>query len=132
MVDAGTLWAWVLTLEKVSWTQLAARAGADSLMVRTPFPKADPAGLESAWSGDLVRSTWTGLPTWKVFWFACRQVFEEGVKANAFPLLIEMLQTVWARLSQEGGAGAVDDEALATQLLCASILHAGRHGLAEV
>ena len=63
---------------------------------------------------------------------ACRQVFEEGVKANAFPLLIEMLQTVWARLSQEGGAGAVDDEALATQLLCASILHAGRHGLAEV
>ena len=33
---AGTLWAWVLTLEKVSWTQLAARAGADSLMVRTP------------------------------------------------------------------------------------------------
>ena len=54
------------------------------------------------------------------------------MKANAFPLLIEMLQTGWARLSQEGGAGAVDDEALATQLLCASILHAGRHGLAEV
>ena len=52
---------------------------------------------------------------------ACRQVFEEGVKANAFPLLIEMLETVWARLSQEGGAGAVDDETLATQLLCASL-----------
>ena len=52
---------------------------------------------------------------------ACGQVFEEGVKANAFPLLIEMLETVWARLSQEGGAGAVDDETLATQLLCASL-----------
>ena len=37
LVVAGTLWAWVLTLEKVSWTQLAARAGADSLMVRTLF-----------------------------------------------------------------------------------------------
>ena len=56
LVVAGTLWAWVLTLEKVSWTQLAARAGADSLMVRTPFPKADPAGHGSAWSGDLLRS----------------------------------------------------------------------------
>ena len=43
------------------------------------------------------------------------------MKANAFPLLIEMLETVWARLSQEGGAGAVDDETLATQLLCASL-----------
>ena len=63
---------------------------------------------------------------------ACGQVFEEGVKANAFPLLIEMLQTVWARLSQEGGAGAVDDETLATQLLCASLPNADRHGLAEV
>ena len=62
---------------------------------------------------------------------ACRQVFEEGVKANAFPLLIEMLETVWARLSQEGGAGAVDDETLATQLLCASLPNADRHGLAE-